>query len=240
MKLYGIGVGPGDPELLTLRAYRILKEVDLIVAPRSRVGRKSRALLIVEQYIKERAANRRPTIVEPVFPMTRNRAELELYWHKAKDAVLKSMDDMRADGKECETFAFITLGDPSLYSTFYRFLDIFRDYVDEVEVIPGVTSFSACSATARIPVVEGYEVVSVVPEVNDRTIELIDRSDSVILLKPKNMERIKERIGDREALMCVKIGFNDQELVMGNLNEIEVPDPYLVTLIIKKGVRNRV
>ena len=92
MKLYGIGVRPGDPELLTVKAYKILKGVDMIVAPRSSEDKRSRALHTVEEVIKERDC----IVVEPVFPMTKDRAKLKLYWQKAREEVL-------AKGNSCET-----------------------------------------------------------------------------------------------------------------------------------------
>ena len=137
-------------------------------------------------------------------------------------------------GKGCETVAFITLGDPSMYSTFYRFLEIFKDVVDEVEVIPGVTSFSACSSIAKVPIAEGNEIVSIVPEANDKSAEVIGKSDTVVFLKPKNVERIKKMLAGSKAILGIKIGFEDQELVLGNLDAIDVPDHYLATLIVKK------
>ncbi|MGB2728819.1 MAG: precorrin-2 C(20)-methyltransferase [Halobacteriota archaeon] len=224
-KLYGIGVGPGEPELITLKAYRILREVEMIVAPKSRAGKRSLALLTVERIIKER--ENELIVVEPVFPMTKDQAKLDFYWGKAREEVLEK-------GKGCETVAFITLGDPSMYSTFYRFLEIFKDVVDEVEVIPGVTSFSACSSIAKVPIAEGNEIVSIVPEANDKSAEVIGRSDTVVFLKPKNVERIKKMLAGSKAILGIKIGFEDQELVLGNLDAIDVPDHYLATLIVKK------
>jgi len=227
-KLYGIGVGPGDPELLTLKAYKTLKEVDMIVAPRSREGKRSLALLTVEEIIKER--ENELIVVEPVFPMTKDQAKLDFYWEKAREEVLEK-------GTGCESVAFITLGDPSVYSTFYRFLEIFKDIVDEVEVIPGVTSFSACSSIAKVPIAEGTEIVSIVPEANDKSAEVIGKSDTVVFLKPKKIEQIKKQVGNGSAILGIKIGFEDQELVLGNLAEIEVPNHYLATLIVKKEMK---
>ena len=224
-KLYGIGVGPGDPELLTLKACRILKEVDMIVAPRSSEKKRSLALLTIEGIIKER--ENMLIVVEPVFPMTKDREKLELYWRKAREEVLEK-------GKGCETMAFVTLGDPSMYSTFYRFFDIFKDAVDEIDVIPGVTSFSACSSIAKVPLAEGNEIVSIIPEANDKSMKVVDKSDTLIFLKPKNIERIRKQVGKGRAILGIKIGFEDQELVLGNLDAIEVPNHYLATLIVKK------
>ena len=230
-KLYGIGVGPGDPELLTLKAYRILKEVDMIVAPKSREDKRSLALLTIEGIIKERGNGL--IVVEPVFPMTKDRDKLEQYWGKARDAVLA-----RAEGKGCETVAFVTLGDPSMYSTFYRFMDIFKDVVDEIEVVPGVTSFSACSAIAKVPVAEGNEIVSIVPDVKTQNaLRVIESSDSLIFLKPKNMDVIENKLCNKKAILGVRVGFKDQEIITGEVSEIDVPTHYLSTLIVKNDPR---
>ena len=230
-KLYGIGAGPGDPELLTLKAYRILKEVDMIVAPKSREDKRSLALLTIEGIIKERGNGL--IVVEPVFPMTKDRDKLEQYWEKARDAVLA-----RAEGKGCETVAFVTLGDPSMYSTFYRFMDIFKDVVDEIEVVPGVTSFSACSAIAKVPVAEGNEIVSIVPDVKTQNaLRVIESSDSLIFLKPKNMDVIENKLCNKKAILGVRVGFKDQEIITGEVSEIDVPTHYLSTLIVKNDPR---
>jgi precorrin-2/cobalt-factor-2 C20-methyltransferase len=227
MKLYGIGVGPGDPELLTLKAYTVLKEVNMIIAPRSKAGKRSLALLTIEKFIKERDDC---IVVEPIFPMTKDRAKLEQYWKKARAEVL-------AKGNGCENAAFITLGDPSMYSTFYRFLEIFNDLVEEVEVIPGVTSFSACTSIAQVPLVEGTEIVSIIPDVNAKNaMRVIESSDSLIFLKPKGLDKIENILGNETAILCVKVGFEDQELLSGKVSEIEEPTHYLSTLIVKKGM----
>ena len=226
-KLYGIGVGPGDPELLTIKAYKILKEVDMVVTPRSSEDKRSLALLTIEGIINER--KNKPIVVEPVFPMTKDQAKLAFYWEKAREEVLKN-------AKGCETVAFVTLGDPSLYSTFYRFLEIFKDVVDEVEVVPGVTSFSACSSIAKAPIAEGNEIVSIVPDVkgNENAVQIIQNSDSLIFLKPKNMDEIKTMLGNKKAILGVKVGFEDQKMVFAKLNELQQPGHYLSTLIVKK------
>ncbi len=225
MKLYGIGVGPGDPELLTLKAYTTLKEVDMIVAPKSSEDKRSLALLTIEGIIKAGTH----MVVEPVFPMTKDRKKLEHYWTKAREEVVEKC-------KGCETIAFVTLGDPGLYSTFYRFLEVFNDLVDEVEVIPGVTSFSACSAIAQRPIVEGNAIVSIIPDVKTKNaIQVLESSDSLIFLKPKNMDKIEAILGNEKAILCVKVGFDDQKLLSGKVSEIEEPTHYLSTLIVKKG-----
>ena len=239
-KLYGIGVGPGDPELLTLKAYRILKEVDMIVAPKSREDKRSLALLTIEGIMKreEKEWENEPIVVEPVFPMTKDRDKLEQYWKKAREVVL-ARAEAEAEGKGCETVAFVTLGDPSMYSTFYRFMEIFKDVMEEVEVVPGVTSFSACSAIAKVPVAEGNEIVSIVPDVKTQNaLRVIESSDSLIFLKPKNMDVIENKLGNKKAILGVRVGFKDQEIITGEVSEIDVPTHYLSTLIVKNNPRD--
>lgn len=227
MKLYGIGVGPGDPELLTLKAYKILNEVDMIVAPSSREGKRSLALLTIERIIKER--ENELIFVEPVFPMTRDQTKLEFYWEKAREEVMEK-------GKGCQSVAFITLGDPSLYSTFYKFLELFKNEVEDVEIIPGVTSFSACSALAKVPIAEGNEIVSIIPDIkdNDNALRVIQNSESLIFLKPKNIDEIKNILGSKKAILGVRIGFKDQKIFLERLTELKEPIHYLSTLIAKK------
>ncbi|MHC1636006.1 MAG: precorrin-2 C(20)-methyltransferase [Candidatus Methanospirareceae archaeon] len=227
-KLYGVGVGPGDPDLLTIKAYKILKEVDMIIAPRSSEKRKSLALFTVEKILKER--KNKPTVVEPIFPMTKNEEKLELYWRRAREEVLK-----KAKGRE--SAAFVTLGDPAFYSTFYKFLDIFKGYVEEVEVIPGITSFSACSSIAKKPIAEGEEIVTIITELNEKAEAMIKNSDSIIFLKPKKVERIKELIGNGEGISCVKIGFEEERMEIMSVEDLKTPKDYLSTLIVRRGRR---
>ncbi|HEX9112984.1 MAG TPA: precorrin-2 C(20)-methyltransferase, partial [Nitrospirota bacterium] len=112
-KLYVIGIGPGDPELLTLKAVRILKEVACIVVPKGREEGSSLALSIVQQALSLDDKE----IVEVHFPMkktmgTDETTDLDAKWNEAVAAVLKRLDS----GIDA---AFITIGDPGIYSTFF-------------------------------------------------------------------------------------------------------------------------
>ena len=82
-KLYGLGVGPGDPELVTIKAARIIKETDIIFAPQSKKGRPSVALKIVQGIIDEREEE--PEILQPLFPMTEDAETLDKSWDEVKD-----------------------------------------------------------------------------------------------------------------------------------------------------------
>ncbi|MHB1347594.1 MAG: SAM-dependent methyltransferase, partial [Candidatus Humimicrobiaceae bacterium] len=105
-KLYGIGVGPGDPELITLKAARILKEVACIAAPKSSSEKKSLAISVIEKLIQKDKE-----ILELVFPMSLDNKLLQHCWNESANLIKEKLDT----GTDV---AFITLGDPAIYSTY--------------------------------------------------------------------------------------------------------------------------
>ena len=108
-KLIGIGVGPGDTELLTLKAARVLKTVPVIFSPKSAKEKESIALSIVKPIIEERSDYKRLMVVEPIFPMIEDLKELERCWNSAAEMIAQYLDSGR-------DVAFITLGDSSVFS----------------------------------------------------------------------------------------------------------------------------
>ena len=106
-KLYGIGVGPGDPELLTLKAYKILQKADVIFCPEKKKGAGSFAFDIIKEHIKDSKAR----IVDLEYPMHYHGDELKKMWQENGRIISEYL-------KGEKTGAFITLGDPSVYSTF--------------------------------------------------------------------------------------------------------------------------
>jgi precorrin-2/cobalt-factor-2 C20-methyltransferase len=229
LKLYGIGVGPGDPELLTLKACRILKEVELIVAPRSRREKESLAWSVVKGIIEERKV--KPIVIQPIFPMIKDRKKLEIHWRETAARVLE-----RSEKCKTKKIAFITLGDPSLYSTFYRFLSAIQSLSKqiEIEIIPGVTSFSACSALARVPIAEGEKTAAIIP--SPRAISAARNFDTIIYMKPLSIQSIKNQLNDKcKAILGTRIGMQGQAIIYKDLNEVPEPKDYLSILIIRRG-----
>ncbi|HTY22933.1 MAG TPA: precorrin-2 C(20)-methyltransferase [Desulfomonilaceae bacterium] len=155
--LYGIGVGPGDPDLITVKGARILGECRHVFVPKARGDTESTALSIAAKHINPRAE-----IHEVIFPMTSDRSELHARWAESAEkvgVVLESGSDA----------CFLTLGDTFLYSTYIYLLQALRDRIPDlnVETIPGITAFSAAAAIAEFPVGKAKEPVTIVPTADD-------------------------------------------------------------------------
>ena len=174
-KLYGIGIGPGDPKLLTLRAKEILDEVDMIFSPRASEEGTSMARSIIE------ASTSRPKeFVDLTFPMTRDEAVLKTYWREAAEKVAKAVHA----GKQV---AFVTIGDPFLYSTYIYLLKALRRNFPniEVETIPGISAFHAAASRAEVSLAEGDERLAILPVPRDLggLREAFREFDTVVLMK---------------------------------------------------------
>lgn len=175
MKLFCVGCGPGDPELLTVRAVNLIKNAEVIFAPTAREGKPSIALSVVEQYVD------RPTkTVSLVFPMVKDRESLRDYWKRNADEIAGAV----RSGKKV---VYLTVGDPALYSTWiYIHRELKKSYGDiEVEIVPGVASMFAIAARAKISLAEGDETVAVVPACYnmERVKKTANACDTVIFLK---------------------------------------------------------
>jgi precorrin-2/cobalt-factor-2 C20-methyltransferase len=175
-KLYGIGVGPGDPELLTLKAHRILKTVPVVYVPKSREESGSFALSIIEGFLDRQ----RQEILDLVFPMCKDQSGLPAFWDRSVglllDRIEKGMD-----------VACVCIGDPLLYSTFTYLLEriITRSPGIQIEIVPGVTSISACTAAVALPLVKAGETLAVIPATYEpETIRgLLRQFDALVLMK---------------------------------------------------------
>lgn len=243
MKLYGIGVGPGDPELLTLKACRVLKEVEMIIAPRSKKERESLAWRVVKDIVEER--RNKPIVIQPVFPMIKdrknkknknkeNRKNSRKNNEKLENRLRQTAARVLKKGEKCRTIAFITLGDPSLYSTFYKFLRALKlnKIKMEIEIIPGITSFSACSALAKVPIAEGEESAAIIPRVK----KAARNFETIIYMKPVEVQQIKNLLrGEKcKAILGVRVGMQGQFIISRELDEIPEPRDYFSILIIRR------
>jgi precorrin-2/cobalt-factor-2 C20-methyltransferase len=225
-KLIGIGVGPGDTELVTLKAAKVLKSVPVVFSPKSSKEKESIALSIVRPILEERKDYKRLMIVEPIFPMIENKKELEKIWTSASELISQYLNTGR-------DVAFITLGDPSIFSTYSyvqkRLIDKY-----EIETIPGITSFTACAAAKNKALVEQNDILTIVPKIDDRLNEILDYSDSIVLMKAsRNTSRLESTIEDKkrpkEIYSVQNCTRENEKIIEGFSNE----KPYLTTTIIQ-------
>lgn len=191
LKLFCIGCGPGDPELITIRGANLIKDAEVIFAPTAREGKPSIALSIVEKYVARSAKT-----VSLVFPMVKDRDSLKDYWKRNADAIAK---EVRAGRK----VVYLTVGDPALYSTWiYVHRELKNNHSDiEVEIVPGVASMFAIAAKAQISLAEGDETVAVVPACYDldRVRKAAGACDTVIFLKDgRYFDSVIETIGQTD------------------------------------------
>jgi precorrin-2/cobalt-factor-2 C20-methyltransferase len=176
MKLYGVGIGPGAPDLITLRALGILRSVDVLALPRANDWGESVAWSIVAPALAESAAER----LLLTFPMVKDPARMRPAVDKAMDAIGERLQAGRA-------VAFVTEGDPSLYSTFiYVAAEARRRWpAIEIEVVPAVSSPLAVAAVTGVPLADGQERIAIVPAsygVADLD-ALIAMFDTIVLMK---------------------------------------------------------
>lgn len=230
-KLYGIGVGPGDPELITLKAHRILKEADVIFCPEKEAGAGSVAFDIIKELLKDQETK----IVNLVYPMHYRGDKLKQLWEENARLIAEHLG-------ENKTGAFITLGDPAVYSTFMYTLPYMEAHGVRTEIIPGITSFCAVASTAKWPLMTWDEDLLVAPvrkNSGEDLVELLKNHDNVVLMKPSaNKEAVlralQENHLEENFVLVSKSGTGDECVVTDYAELEDYKIPYLSTIIIKR------
>jgi precorrin-2/cobalt-factor-2 C20-methyltransferase len=229
--LYGIGVGPGDPELLTLKAVKVIKEVAHVFAAASSKNDYSLALDIVRDHLPSHTP-----VDHLAFPMTFNPERLEDAWQANCEKVVEVL----RQGKDA---AFLTLGDPLTFSTFIYLMRKIRKRLPGVKVtsIPGITSFQAAAACANMPLAEGEEVITIISGAKggDRLKEVVDFSDNVVLMKtykqfPHILGRIQET-GLQDSCCFVSRCGQEGQIVEHDFQKLQsMQQPHYLSLMILK------
>jgi len=239
-KFVGVGVGPGDPELITVKAVKTLKTADVISTPKAHENKPSLALAIVKHILEER--ERPPEVLELVFPMTKDKEELKSSWSENARIIAEKVET----GK---TIAFITLGDPMFYSTFIYLCQRMTEEHPEVnlEIIPGVTSLTACAAVSKIPLAEKNEVVAIIPSGIDsnRIGEIAKHANSLVLMKGskglKKLVPILEKSGftkNSTIVLVRRCSMPEEKVMIGKLGDVknwDIHEDYFSISIIKEN-----
>jgi precorrin-2/cobalt-factor-2 C20-methyltransferase len=175
-KLFGVGVGPGDPELLTIKAHKILTRVPVIFVPRKNEESDSFAQSIIDSYVKLPEQK----VIGLIFPMIKAGKELTASRKKAENSIWNEL----SDGKDC---VFINLGDPLLYGTFIYVLKALKEKHPEleVEIVPGITSVTAAAAASSFPLASNDERVAILSTEKDDDFirETLTNFETVVFLK---------------------------------------------------------
>ncbi len=237
-KLYCIGCGPGDPDLLTLKAINIIKNTDVIYTPTAREGKPSVALSIVEKFLKKDAE-----IHQLIFPMIKDFDKLKDIWKNNSIEITNSV-------RKGKNTVYLTVGDPSLYSTWiYIYKEIISSHKDiEVEIIPGITSIFSFSAEIKTPIGEGEEIIGIIPACYnlDRLKIAAQCCDTLVFLKDgryfNNVIEILMNSGfpeDSDIFIAQDVSTNSEELQKKKLSELfrnpnENNDKYFSIMIAKK------
>ncbi len=230
-RLYGVGVGPGDPELLTLKAQRVLQSAPIIWVPQAGVSPESYAYGIIKNIIDES----RQEIVRAKFPTNDEDAAAQVWRNAARDlaARLQAGHDV----------AFITEGDPMLYSTFAYVLETIQQEYPQlpVEVVPGVSSVMAAAASAAAPLVHHGQRLAILPAVYgiDDLREAISLYDTIVLMKVNRtlLDALAnlERLGLAGRAIYVRRATTERERVVRNIQELSSEDlDYFSLLIIRR------
>lgn len=230
-KMYGIGIGPGDPELMTLKAKRVIEECEVLAVPVKKEGEKSTAFEIIKPVVNLEGK----TVVEAVFEMSANSSD---YWKCGQtvgDTLITEMDKGR-------DVAVITLGDVSIYSTYMYLEQYVRSKGYESEIIPGVPSFCSGAAIAGIPLTLGNEGLAIVPSAKDNPLvgEALDRFDNIVIMKAgKSVEKIASLMKRRNiplecATVMHNIGMEDQ--YVGSM-DLSREYGYFTTVVVKKNTK---
>ncbi|HIQ32372.1 MAG TPA: precorrin-2 C(20)-methyltransferase [Methanothermococcus okinawensis] len=223
-KVYGVGVGPGDRELLTLKALKVLKKVEKIFVPVSREGKPSLAYEVVKDIVEGKS------IEELLFPMIRDKERLKVYYQRAFERVKNTEGEV----------AVITLGDPTLYSTFSYLWKLLKENNIPVEIVNGIPSPVACAGRLNIPLVEGGEKLVILPRGEDLE-KYLEVFDTIVVMKTKRLGEILRRVlrgrSDNYLVGIVSKGFwEDENIQLGRIEEIDFEDVnhYLSLAIIKR------
>ena len=231
--LYGVGVGPGDPGLLTILAAEILGRVDMVLTASATTNEDSLAARIAAPHLRSDVPCRKLA-----FPMTTDRAVLEKAWDENAAIVAEIL-------RSGLSAAFLTLGDCLTYSTYAYLLTHLRRVMPEAEIVsvPGITSYQLAAARLNRPLVQGRETLAVLGGAadGDETEALIKNADNLAILKsyretPTMLTRLGELgLLDRSAL-CVNLGLPG-EAVLDDLT-VDRPHPpnsyFTLTLVNKR------
>lgn len=231
---YGVGVGPGDPELITVKGSRILASCRWVFVPTARIKAESLARQIARNYLSDTAR-----VEELVFPMSKDPLVLGESWKKSVVPVAKVL-------RSGENACFLTLGDPMLYSTYIYLIRALKNEIPnlDIQTVPGIPAFCAAAARTCFPIGEGTEKIGIIP-VSDN-IEGLHRAlesfDTLVLMKvahqlPAVLDLLEEKKLLDKAVFVSRAG-QEGERIVTDLQTLRGKGPkagYLSIILVKNS-----
>ena len=218
---YSVGTGPGDPKLITYKAVEIIRSSDIIALPKSGAN-ETAVLKIVQAHTADKE------IVYCDMPMIRDKVELERHHQASADQLAAYLDA----GKQV---AFLTLGDPSIYSTTLYVHQKLQAMGYETEIIPGVPSFCAVSAKLNIPLCEGGEPLHIIPASYKNVEEAMQyRGNKVLMKSGKTIENVKKLIDKDNLAMAVECCGMENETIHRSLDTMDENSSYFSVIVVKE------
>lgn len=220
--LYGVGVGPGDKKLLTILAVETLKAADKIVVPDT--GGENISLNIVKEYIENKEK------IYCKMPMTRDEKVLKESHKACADIICKELEQRL-------NIAFITLGDPTIYSTYMYVHRLVMERGYNTQIVNGIPSFCAVAAKLNISLCDNGEPLHIIPASYEGTDDLLALKGNKVLMKSgKSIIKVKEKLEELNILnkaKMVECCFMENERIYENLSEFEKDSSYFSTIIVK-------
>lgn len=210
--LYGVGVGPGDPELMTLKAVRLINESSIIAVP----GREPKETVAYQIAVKAAPGLARKQLLPVYMPMTHDKEEMRVN-HEKGAALLEAYLDQGED------VVFLTLGDPTIYSTFSYLQKIVKEHGYKTVLISGIPSFCAAAARMDVSLAEWNEPLHILPAVHRLDSRLEQTGNYVLMKSGTKMNQVKDilRESGRKVVMVENCGMENERIYRSTE---EIPD----------------
>ncbi len=219
-KFFAVGIGPGDPELLTIKAVKTIQKSDIIAVPMTNES-DSLAEKIAKEYIENKE------ILHLNMPMTKNKEELQKSHINAAELISSHL-------KEGKNVSFLTLGDPTIYSTAMYVHKILTNMGYDTNVVSGITSFCAVGASLNQSLCEKDEILHIIPTTfSDLEYVSSLKGNKILMKSGRTIGKVKEKFKEKNAMAVEKATMKDEKIYK-NLQEIDENASYFSIVFVKE------